>query len=433
MPTPLFLVTEYKNVRRKSPANYYTQGGEQLDLWKVGMIHGYYAGMGLNFYFPTEPEASRFTLYTIYRPEEIIEAMDNEKFASEKIAKWKYMSPPNRYTDSRALLDNWKVSFSGERNDFLETIHPWESTARAYKVGRPYTMQDILGTLPATPRDTVALLEAYAEQLRRIAEDKELARIRREAEEFVPGPPSPFAPISIPVSPFAPIPVKTLEQILADAAYWQEQLAWMQLPQDERTAILREQYLQEREAYLATFTTSKEKYLADIWDLHQGNQETMDALWAVYQYTQANPGGPSTPPVPPAPEPPVFPPPVDPVDPNAGVASRQAAAIPKWWRITGGGAAGWYASANYALYLQGVIKDTTTYGSLGPDASLAFSYFKNGELLTYNVLSFSGSIRYVVDSFGRSSDSTFDFFGFFVADASGAAGPGSIGQLYVSG
>lgn len=273
MATPVFLVTEYKNVRRKSPANVYTGGGETIDLWKVGLIHGYYAGMGMNFYFPTEPEASRFTLYTIYRPEEIIERMDNEKFVAEKVQRWKYMSPANRYTDTRTLKDNWKISFSGERNDFLELIHPWESETRKYKLGNPYTVQDILGIMPATPRETVAILEAYAEQLRRLAEERELERIRREIAAEVPSG----------LFPFEPLRTRTFESVLADQPYFAEQRAWMQLSQDERTAILRAQYIAEREAYLSTFTSERTRYLADTYSIHQGNPDIMLQLWASYQ------------------------------------------------------------------------------------------------------------------------------------------------------
>lgn len=284
MPTPVFLVTEYKNVLRKSPANAYTDSDEKIDLWKVGLIHGYYAGMGMNFYFPTEPEAARFTLYTIYRPDEIIELMGGEKFETTAIRQWKYMSAPNRYTDQRTLKDSWNVAFEGERSDFLELLHPWESTARRYKIGRPYTMPDILGILPATPRDTVAILEAYAEQLRRLNEEQELERIRRENAADIPGP-NLFPELQPPVSPFPGLPPLTLEEINRRNQQAAEQQEWLGMDPAVKNALLLERYVAEREAYLAQFQSPRDRYLADTYQIHQGNPDLMLQLWSAYQQT----------------------------------------------------------------------------------------------------------------------------------------------------
>ncbi len=158
---PIFQVTEYRNVQRRSPSSAYTDAENRLDSWKVGMLHGYFAGMGMDFYFPTEAQASRFSLWTIYNPGEIIELMDGAKFTVSRIQKTHRMSPPNRYSGQRALVDAWQVIFEGEDG---ETIEQWHPTAQGtvFRRTRVLTMADILGTLPSMPRDVRVRLEEIA-------------------------------------------------------------------------------------------------------------------------------------------------------------------------------------------------------------------------------------------------------------------------------
>jgi len=177
MPLPIYLVTEYRNVRQRSKASEYSGTDERTDLFKVKLIHGYYAGMGMNFFFPTEADASRFSLHTIYTPDEIIERMDDGKFRVESIKKSGLMAAANKYTDAKVFYDAWKVFFTGEQDNFLETFHPWESIARSFKIGHAYTMKDLLGTTEGTTRDARFIMEQYAEQL---AEDE--AKKARERE-----------------------------------------------------------------------------------------------------------------------------------------------------------------------------------------------------------------------------------------------------------
>jgi hypothetical protein len=248
---PIYLVTQYKNVKRESQANKYSVG-EKLDLWKVGMIHGYYTGMGIDFFFPDEPDASRFTPWTIYDPGQIIEAMENRKFTVKGIKKTMQMSGRNKYTHHRSLVDAWIVQFEGERNDAIDVWHPHEASARRYSFGKSYSTADILGTTPAIPRDVAALLEEIAR--RAAAEEEE----RRRREEEAKNPTTPTTP------PTTPPPT----------------------------------------------------------------------------------GGGSTPEVPTVPPPP--PPPTGPT-----LTERQNAAVARWWTISNGGKAGYYAAVNVLLYTPG--------------------------------------------------------------------------------
>lgn len=179
---PIYLVTEYRNVKRANPANEYTGGKERIDCWKAGMIHGYYAGMGMDFFFPSEGEASRFSLFTIYDPSQIIDLMENRKFTVSSIKKTMQMSARSPYTGARMLKDSWRVVFEGEHDEFLETYHPEEWSARRFSFGAVYTMQDVLGTLPAIPRDVAFMLAEIARQARE-AEARRLEEERKKAEE----------------------------------------------------------------------------------------------------------------------------------------------------------------------------------------------------------------------------------------------------------
>jgi hypothetical protein len=118
--------------------------------------------MGIDFFFPDEPDASRFTPWTIYDPGQIILAMENRKFTVKGIKKTMQMSGRNKYTHHRSLVDAWIVQFEGERNDAIDVWHPQEASAYAYSFGKSYTTAGILGTVPSVPRDVTALLEELA-------------------------------------------------------------------------------------------------------------------------------------------------------------------------------------------------------------------------------------------------------------------------------
>jgi hypothetical protein len=181
--SPIFLVTDYRNVKRRSPASIYSETSEKLDLWKVGMVHGYYAGMGMDFYFENEGEASRFSPFTIYDPSQLIERMENRKFTVSLVKKTMRMGARNPYSGLRFPMDFWMVEFDGQNDDQIVLYDPSESTVRAFGFGKTYTMADLVGTLPAIPRDVSRLLEEYAARAQEARMEAERERARKEAEE----------------------------------------------------------------------------------------------------------------------------------------------------------------------------------------------------------------------------------------------------------
>lgn len=202
--SPIFLVTEYLEAKRKSPASRYSENAAMMDVWKVGMIHGYYAGMGMDLFFPNDGEASRFSLWTLWNPQELIAALDNRRFQVQSITKTKRMSARGEYSGQRRLVDSWKVSFGGDHDDYLDMQHPTEGSAKAFRFGKSYTPADLFGTLPAIPRDVSFLLE-------------EIAARNREEPETPPTPPEP--PEEPPPGPPVPPPGPSLAERQRDAIF----------------------------------------------------------------------------------------------------------------------------------------------------------------------------------------------------------------------
>jgi hypothetical protein len=224
--SPIFLVTDYRNVKRRSPASIYSETSEKLDLWKVGMVHGYYAGMGMDFYFENEGEASRFSPFTIYDPSQLIERMENRKFTVSLVKKTMRMGARNPYSGLRFPMDFWMVEFDGQNDDQIVLYDPSESTVRAFGFGKTYTMADLVGTLPAIPRDVSRLLEEYAIRAQEAREEAERERARKEAEEAAgreppptdPGTPPPTDP-GTPNTPTGPSQL-VIRQNAAVAQWW---------------------------------------------------------------------------------------------------------------------------------------------------------------------------------------------------------------------
>lgn len=360
MPTPLFLVTEYRNTRRKH--NEFTN--EWVEVFKVVLMHGFYAGMGMNLFFPTEPDAARFSMHTVYMPDEVSKKMAGENFVVQDIKKTGFMAPANKYTDLKVLMENWRVLFLGDRGTILETFHPWEIWARVFKLGSAYTMEDLLNTIPSVDRDNRALLEAYAEKLA-------LEEERRRRSAYY--------------------------DTQADRMRtFQEQNAIWQAGQEERLAEYLEQFnqigagLSERDQWIEQFMTGG------------FSQAQAEAAWEIH-YSFLNPPPPEDPP-----DPPVDPPPPPPPDPPPLTVDQQKNMdVAEWFVVTNNGAAGWYAGA------RSDVGSRTWEQAWFAAMATGYRLFATGDFTLQAALDlqrvFGGGIRNV-----SANGQDFEFFGFYV-------------------
>lgn len=182
---PIFLVTKFGNVGRKSKANDYTGDSEKVDLWRVGMVHGYYVGHGMDFFFETEEQASKFSLWEIYDQSQLIHNVRaNETYTVEGVTKeWDY-GQTNPYTDRMSRVPIWRVSMENDLgNSFLELKFPDPSQANRFSKGRPFKMQDLFGTLRAVPVDVASQVAAKAAEAKAAKEAADQARADAEAHE----------------------------------------------------------------------------------------------------------------------------------------------------------------------------------------------------------------------------------------------------------
>lgn len=424
MSTPIWLVTEFRRTKRSSPACKYAAKSEKVDLWKVGLTHGYYAGMGMNFFFETQEQASRLSLWTIYDPSELIDALDNRTFTVQSITKTYQMSAPSQYTDLRTLVDSWKVSFEGEQNDFLDQFFPWEAVARSYSFGRPYTMGGLLGTLPAIPRDVRAQLEAYAEMRRRADEDREL----EFARQYFPGNSDDMAlmlyrgvlapSLDTGVSPDEPTP--------SGPAY--PNYGYLGLgPESNSLTYLQalaqaEEGMTPKDAYFFELGDLSDDLKQQFWDLYQqigGPTDASDPNLFTTRYPGSSPATPS--PTQPGYVPPTYVPPdlptQNPQPPGpqnpGGVEVLKASAKAQVWRITNGGASGWYAATSDHF-------GTSTYTQLASQGKVGLWYH-----MAQGGVSISGSPQLMIFSNQQNisvvpttgqTNVTFSWYGFFVQD-----------------
>ncbi len=167
MPSPIFLVNIWRNAKRRSKATRFTDKRGAPDVFQVGLQNGYYTGMGMSFFFENEADATRFTLWTLLQPAQLIDMFGTEPFRVQGIDKLPWFSGArNQYTGQAERQEAWIVSMEGDRDEELELRFPLQSQAYAFRQQGIYTMQDMLGTLPANPADVSRQLAAFAEQKR---------------------------------------------------------------------------------------------------------------------------------------------------------------------------------------------------------------------------------------------------------------------------
>ena len=96
---PVFLVTKIKNVRRVSPANRYTGAKDRIDCWRVSFLHGYFAGVEMEYFFPDEASADEFSEWQIYNPAQILAVTDpTEPFMVQDIQQDWWYGKVNQYS-----------------------------------------------------------------------------------------------------------------------------------------------------------------------------------------------------------------------------------------------------------------------------------------------------------------------------------------------
>ncbi len=187
MQRPLFLVTQYGPQKRRNQASGYGYNMGGTDTWhRAGLIHGYFPGVGMDFYFESERDASRFSKWTLYDPSQIIQAAtpQGQQYIVNNIWEGWY-SLPNPYGGDAFKTQVWYVGMRAQNTrQELELRFPSEVEARRFSKGVPYTMTDLVGTLPAVPSDISDQLREAADQAR-FAQDQQRAfeeAIRRQQE-----------------------------------------------------------------------------------------------------------------------------------------------------------------------------------------------------------------------------------------------------------
>lgn len=160
----LFLVTRWGEKKRPSPATKYVAAKWSEPMWAVGLISGHFPGQKVGFYFESEAEAAHFSLWQIYDPQTILQAVSPDR---KYVAGQVYQSFANMiatpYTDAMTKQKVWIVPMADAMNrNFLDLQFPNEEQARQFKTGFPYRAQDLFGTTIAVPNDASGTLQAAA-------------------------------------------------------------------------------------------------------------------------------------------------------------------------------------------------------------------------------------------------------------------------------
>lgn len=196
---PLFIVTENKLVKRRDPANAYTDAKNTQEMWRVKMTHSYYAGIGMELYFETEPMATPFSLWTLIDPYDFEDYLGSEKFIGRNITKIKRWIP-NFYTGLTEPIPFWMVDLDGDRGTMIRQYYRMESHAMNMMRGTGLTARSLMTLMPAIPADIV---DAIAEKIRQAEEE---ARNNPTTPPTNPGmnnpPPAPDPGVPRPSNPF---------------------------------------------------------------------------------------------------------------------------------------------------------------------------------------------------------------------------------------
>lgn len=192
---PVFLVTTVKNVTRANPGNFYTGMKDRIDCWRVQFIHGFFAGVQMEFFFPDKPSADEFNEWQVYNPSQILAQMQpTEPYTIQAVEKTKWYGQINRYTDKPDVQDSWVVQMEsaspsagnsfGRGGRAIHLRYPDPATAGRYRVGQTTTPQDILGTLPAMPMDVSDQLTQLADAAKSAQEEADYAKSIADGEQL---------------------------------------------------------------------------------------------------------------------------------------------------------------------------------------------------------------------------------------------------------
>lgn len=172
---PLYLVTQFKNVTRPARGNEYTGYNHREDFWKVGLIHGFFPGVGINFFYESEPQAALFSLWEIVDQGAILDkAGITEGLVAQEIEQFKF---PTWVYDVRVMAPAWRISFHWSEGQ-LDLWSLDEQDIDRFSGGSVYSILDLFGTLPTIPFDIEADLEAKAAQAK--FADEEAARAKQD-------------------------------------------------------------------------------------------------------------------------------------------------------------------------------------------------------------------------------------------------------------
>ncbi len=182
MARPVYLVTKHHEVQGKQKVDRYTGSGAPSDgTWHVGMVHGFFAGQGLDLYFENEPQADTFSLFELFDPSQIIEAVGPQStFTVADILRSWASGSPNQFTGQKVKIATWQVKMEGQDANLTMTF-PDEGLARRFGVGRSYSMVDILGTLPSIPADVADQIAAFTRAQQAAAEAAQRAQEAKAA------------------------------------------------------------------------------------------------------------------------------------------------------------------------------------------------------------------------------------------------------------
>ena len=256
MPKPIFLVNQYGPEQRRNRGSLYGARTRET-WWRAGMIHGYFPGVGMDFFFEAEHQASRFSLWTIYDPNQIIEAAtpQNQQYIVNDI--WNsWISLPNPYGGPPFKMEVWYVGMKAENvQQEIELRFPVQAEAERFSRNRGYSVTDLVGTLRAIPSEIADQLaeaaeiakfqdqqkQAFEEQQRQIQQE-ELRRILTEqaAEEgrkYAP-PDQPPPPPTPPPTPPPLIESTSVFDILIAAGFSASQVAFVEKNDPEFPAMM---------------------------------------------------------------------------------------------------------------------------------------------------------------------------------------------------
>ena len=156
----VFLVTKLGPVKEKSKADYYTGTHESDKVWQVGMVSGNFPGFGISFYFADRAQAERFSLWEVVNLKNVLDnaGATNMPFYAESIVKSSYPFP-GTYTNTPILRDVWITTLTDPvTKRKLAMRFPNQGDAHKYSIGKPYTLQNIFGTMPSVAADVAANL-----------------------------------------------------------------------------------------------------------------------------------------------------------------------------------------------------------------------------------------------------------------------------------